>query len=405
VIKKKLLIKNTIQKEYLDKSLSAKLSNNFKKIFKDIIKDIENKNNTLNILNKNFKFNLKINDLNKFKSFTNIAIIGMGGSILGAKAIYNFLNKKINKKLFFFDDLDSEKIKNFKKKENFNKTIFLIISKSGNTIETLTNIFSLGIIKRKSKNIILISEKKNNTLFLMSKKFDLMYIEHKSFIGGRYSVLSEVGIIPAYLMGVNIIRLRHKLTQFIANKENLILKDSTVKLANLLYKKKYSNLILLNYVPELEHVLYWCQQLIAESLGKKDKGFLPVVSNAPKDHHSLLQLYLDGPKDKIFNIFSLDEKNKEILNTKKISKKINFLHKKSINEIKTSQKNALIKALKKNKIPFREFKIKNIDEETLAQIFSYFILETVIIGKLIKINPFDQPSVEQVKIYTKKFLN
>ena len=162
----------------------------------------------MHVLNSKFKFNFKINELKKFRKFKTIAIIGMGGSILGTEAIYNFLNKKIKKRVFFFNDLNEKKIKNFKKKENFDKVLFLIISKSGNTVETLSNTFSLNIIKKNAKNIILISEKKNNSLFSLSQKFNLFYVEHKSYIGGRYSVLSEVGIIPAYLMGVNILKLR-----------------------------------------------------------------------------------------------------------------------------------------------------------------------------------------------------
>ena len=138
---------------------------------------------------------------------------------------------------------------------------------------------------------------------------------------------------------------------------------------------------------------------------KKNKGFLPVVSNVPKDHHSLLQLYLDGPKDKIFYIFSDDNKSKKIIDIKKIFKLKSFLNKKDLKTIKNAQKDALIKILRKNNIPFREFKINKISEETLGKLFSYFILETVIIGKLLKLNPYDQPAVEQVKIYTKKLLS
>ena len=123
------------------------------------------------------------------------------------------------------------------------------------------------------------------------------------------------------------------------------LKNNTIKLSHLMNSAKKNNLIFLNYSPELEKFLYWCQQLIAESLGKKNKGFLPVISNVPKDHHSLLQLYLDGPKDKIFYIFSLEKKSKEkILLNKNLGIK-SFLNKKGINEIKNAQKNALIRTL------------------------------------------------------------
>ena len=131
--------------------------------------------------------------------------------------------------------------------------------------------------------------------------------------------------------------------------------------------------------------------IITEILEKK-KGF-SVISNVPIDHHSLLQLYLDGPKNKIFYVFSLDRKSKEkILLNKNLGIK-SFLHKKGINEIKNAQKNALLKTLIKKNITYREFKIKNNNEESLSELFSLFILETVIIGKILKINPFDQPAL------------
>ena len=192
---------------------------------------------------------------------------------------------------------------------------------------------------------------------------------------------------------------------FIKGKNKVFLKSSSIKLANLINSKKFNNLIFINYFPELEKFLLWCQQLIAESLGKKNKGFLPVVSTAPKDHHSLLQLYLDGPKNKLFYIFSLENKLK---NNQKIQKKNNqkkLLNNKNLLNIKTAQKEALIKVFKQKKISFREFKIKEFNEEVLGQLFSYFILETIIIGQLVNINPYNQPAVEQVKTITKKILN
>jgi glucose-6-phosphate isomerase len=401
VIKSKILIKNSIQKKYLDKNYIKKLSKDFQQIIDEVINDTDKSNKTLNVLNNKFKFNFTQKDLKKFRKFKTIVLIGMGGSILGAEAINNFLKKKIKKKIYFFDNLDPKKIANFKKEKNLKKILFLIISKSGNTIETLSNFLSLNIIKKNSKNIILISEKKNNFLFSLSKRFNLFFIEHNNYVGGRYSVLSEVGIIPAYLMDLDILKLRSCTLKFLKNKKKLFLKESSIKLASLLNSKKINNLIFLNYSPELEKFLFWCQQLIAESLGKKGRGFLPMISNVPKDHHSLLQLYLDGPKDKLFYIFSLEEK----INIQKIKNKNTFLNKKNLNTIKDAQKKSLINTFNKKKIPFREFKISKINEETLGELFSYFILETVITGKLIKINPYDQPGVEQVKIYTKNLLS
>ena len=201
----------------------------------------------------------------------------MGGSILGLQAIYNFLQKKISKKIYFFDDIDNQKIVNFKKNINVNRTLFIIISKSGTTVETLSNSFSLNIFKKNAKNVIIVSEKKNNPLFSISKKLNLFHIEHTSFIGGRYSVLSEVGIVPAFLLGINIKKLRSKILKFLKGKPQGFLKDSSIKLASILKAKKNNNLIFLNYAPKLEKFLFWCQQLIAESLGKKNKGFMPII--------------------------------------------------------------------------------------------------------------------------------
>ena len=401
------MIKNFFYKNSFKKSnilQNKNLKKKFTKVVNDILIDIDTPKNSFHTLGKNFRFNFKIKDLKKFKKFKSVVIVGMGGSILGAEAINQFLSYKIKKNFFFFDNINKNYFYDFKKKNKTKNTLFLIISKSGNTIETVSNLLSLNILKRKAKNIIVISEKKNNFLFNLSQKLNLFYIEHKNYIGGRFSVLSEVGMLPAYLMEINIKKLRSNIRKYLKNKEKIFLKDSVTKLATELNQKNFKNLIFLNYVPELEKFLYWCQQLIAESLGKNSKGFLPVISNVPKDHHSLLQLYLDGPKDKIFYIFSSEEYTKSKMNSKKYGNKLNYLNNKSLSDIKRSQMNALVEVLKKNKISFRKFRIRRFKEETLGELFSYFILETAIIGKLANIDPFNQPAVEQVKKITKNNL-
>jgi len=402
VKKDSLSHKNFLLKDYYK---NTQIKKAFDKIFNEINDRCDDTKNTYHVLSKKFNFDFKINYLKKYKKFKNIVIVGMGGSVLGSNAIYDFLKHKIKKKVTFFDNLDKEKLSRFKKNNNVSNCLFIIISKSGNTIETLSNLKGFNILKLNAKNIIIITEKRKNILNTIAKKYNLFFIEHKNFLGGRYSVLSEVGIIPSFLMGINIIKLRSNLKKYLKDKNKLFLKKSSLALSEIINKKKYRNLIFLNYSPKLEKFLFWCQQLIAESLGKKGKGFLPTVSNAPKDHHSLLQLYLEGPKDKIFYVFSEKETTRNKLKAKKINKQEFFFDNKNIDQIKIAQKNAFIKALLKNKIPFREFKINSVDEQTLGELFSYFILETSIVGKLSKINPFDQPAVEQVKIFTKKLLS
>ena len=130
-----------------------------------------------------------------------------------------------------------------------------------------------------------------------------------------------------------------------------------------------------------------------------------MISTVPKDHHSLLQLYLDGPKDKIFNIFIIERKFSEKININRYLDNKSFLNRKKLITVKEAQKQSVIRSFIKKKIPFREFRIKIVSEEVLGKLFSYFIIETIIVGKLLNINPFDQPAVEQVKVYTKQILS
>ncbi len=406
-----MITNNIIYKNHINKSFKKlKLNNNsnkkFSNILKDMFKSFENKKNMLYSFNKNFKLNFKKKDLDNLKKFKKIIIIGMGGSILCSEAIYCFLKKKIKKEVKFLDDIDENKINELKLKKSQKKILFIIISKSGNTIETLSNFFTLKILKKNSKNIIIISEKGNNSLFELAKKNNLYFIEHKKHIGGRYSIFSEVGMIPSYLMGLNLDYFKKKIFHHLKYKNINFLKESSQILSILLTKNKYNNIVMLNYSPELNKFLFWLQQLIAESLGKNGNGFFPIISTAPKDHHSLMQLYLDGPKDKIFYIFSLkDVNNSPKINSKQISSKLKFLKNKRLGQLKKAQKEAFIHILKKKEIPFREFTIGACNEQILGELFSYFIIETIIVGRMSNINPFDQPAVEEIKSFTRKILS
>ena len=377
------------------KNFKGKKINKTLKIFlKNLIDKKDDKNNLINSFTTSYLYSFNKKKINKYRKFNNYEIYGMGGSSLGAEAIYNFMKYKIKKKFYFFNNLDTKNhsIKNKKKSLN------IIISKSGNTLETIVNenIFS-------KKNKLYITEKTDNNLRNQALKLKAEIINHKNFIGGRYSVLSEVGMLPAELMGMNINKFK-RFNQLIKNKnfkKNLILNvDQTLKLVS----SGKSNSIILNYDENSENLFKWYQQLIAESLGKKSKGIIPIISSMPKDNHSLLQLYLDGPRNKIFNIFSFDEKSEETFKTNKDLKFNTFLDKKKLSSIKNAQNQALIKSFIQKKIPFREFKIKKANEEVLGKLFTYFMLETVVISNLLNINPYDQPAVEEVKIFTKKYL-
>ena len=401
---KNINLKSGIGKIYFNKKLQLKNKIKLNKIIDNILFSLDSKKDIFYSFSKNFNLNFKYSQLTKFNKYKSVILIGMGGSTLGAKAIYSFFRDKIKKKFIFLDNLDQLKIEKIKKNVNLNSSLFIIISKSGNTLETLIN-SSLFKDKITNKNTIIITERRTNLLNTFAKNKKILLIDHRDYIGGRYSVLSEVGMIPAYFMGLKINYFRKKLLNFFKSKEKILLLNSVTKL-NLIYKyKKINSIIFLSYAPEVNEFLYWCQQLIAESLGKKGRGILPVVSPAPKDHHSLLQLYLDGPKDKLFYIFSLKVNKEMKINTNIFGKNINYMNNKNFSKIKEAQKNALIQVFKNKKIPYQEFIINKINEETLGELFSYFIAETVLVGKLLGINPFDQPAVEQVKVLTKKYLS
>ena len=344
---------------------------------------------------KSFKYSYSKKDINKYKFYKDFRLIGMGGSILGTEAIYQFLRHKIKKNFYFHNNLIPQ-IKNLKKMPN------IVVSKSGETLETISN-FNI-ILKNKNNKNIIITENTNNYLRRLSNKIKSDIFEHKNYIGGRYSVLSEVGMLPAELMGLNEKNFK-KFNYLIKNKrflENLI-----INVENIIHyvKKNKKNSIILNYDESSENFFKWYQQLTAESLGKKSKGITPIISSMPKDNHSLLQLYLDGPKNCFFTFFNVTSKtsnkqsNKFILDDKK------YLKNKNLSEILEAQEKSTQNIFRKKNIPFRSFKIKKKDENTLGELFCFCVLETILLGHALKVNPLDQPSVELIKTETKRLLS
>ena len=375
-------------------NFSKKKNFNVIKDFQKLKKDFYQKKKTLLLsLTNNYQYSYSKKLVNKFKKFKNFLVIGMGGSILGSKAIYQFLNHKIKKNFFFIDNLKCKL--NIEKK----KFVYLIISKSGNTLETIVS----SNILLKSKNNIFISEKQNNYLNILANQIRSDVIEHKNYIGGRYSILSEVGMLPAELMGLNEAKFK-KLNYLINNKKfvnNLIQNVSNT----LNFIKKGKNLsVVLNYDYKSKSLFDWYQQLIAESLGKKSKGILPIISTMPKDNHSLMQFYLDGPKKSFYTFFSVTEKKSDKISKKYLLKSHSYLKNKNLFEIINSQMKATQNIFKRKKIPFRSFEILNRSEESLGELFCFFILETILLGMALNVNPFDQPSVELIKKETKKIL-
>ena len=356
---------------------------------------LNEKDQVIHSLSKFYKDSFNKKNIKHFNKKLDYRIIGMGGSTLGAQAIYDFLKKKIKKIFIFVDNLNA--FENKKAKKNLNN---LIISKSGNTIETIVNANIL--VKKKDKNLF-ITEKKESYLSLLAQKLKAEIIDHNNYIGGRYSVLSEVGMLPAELMGLNYKNFR-QLNNLVKNKYFMRALVSNVEATVYFLKAKKFNSVVINYDEQSTNLFNWYQQLVAESLGKEKNGILPIISVMPKDNHSVMQLYLDGFKNNFFTFFYSQENNSAKINNDSVLLEQKFLKNKDINQIMFAQKKATEIVFKKKNIPFRSFEIKKRDEKTLGELFCFFILETILIGKALKINPYDQPAVELIKKETKKIL-
>jgi len=370
----------------------------FNKNLNDLFKKLTDKNShndkVIKSFSKSYSYSFTKKQLKKFKKFNFFQIYGMGGSSLGIQAIYDFMKPKIKKKFYFFDNLDA-KNKTIKTK---NKSLDIIISKSGNTLETIVNenIFSGG-------NKLYITENNNNYLRNTALKQKKEIIEHKNFIGGRYSVLSEVGMLPAELMGLKSNKFK-RFDKLISNQSFV---NSLLVNVNMLYnfiKKGKTNSIILNYDESSYNLFRWYQQLVAESLGKNSKGVLPIISEMPKDNHSLMQLYLDGNRNSFFTFFDVKNNHSPKINKKKIFGSYKYLKKHNLLSVKSAQKQATINVFREKGIPFRNFEVLKKNEETLGDLFIFFMLETILLGKMLKINPYNQPAVELIKKETKKIL-
>ena len=386
-----MLTKNINFKNFYKKKKNSRIINIFKVLKNNFLKK---KDRLLFSLSEKYTYSFNFNELKKYNKFKLLKFVGMGGSVLGINAIYSFLKFKIKKKVTFLDNLNLNKDDKFNKKQ-----LNIIVSKSGNTLETISNLHTLN----KSNKSIFITENKKNYLKQLANNLKSEIFEHKDYIGGRYSVLSETGMLPASLMGLNCKKFK-RLNSLLRNKSftnQLILNVSSI--LNL-YQKGKTNSIILNYDEDSQDLFYWYQQLVAESLGKESKGILPVISLLPRDNHSLMQLYLDGTKNNFFTFFSVDEKKTKKIDKTNLLASHNYLKNKNTSHILKAQFNATQLVFKKRKIPFRTFVIKKRGEQTLGELFTFFILETILLGKAMKIDPFNQPEVELIKNQTNKIL-
>lgn len=360
---------------------------------------------------------------NKYQT---LIVCGMGGSSLGAKAIcgtrfFDIQNsqKTHNKKIHFLDNIHHQNLNDFLQTLNFNKTAFLFISKSGKTIETIcqtlliTNFYQEQITVNKADNLYFITEKNNkdqnpNSLAKIANNYQRPIIEHDQDIGGRYSCFTPVALIPVSFYEIDIEKYlsgaKDILNYFINDKTDLVHKG-----AYFLQQAQKQNLdiqVSMPYLARLYHFNYWYNQLLAESIGKNGQGITPLKALGSVDQHSVLQLFLDGKKDKFFTFLTTSNKNKgdDLRIPEYLQDYLKYLKNNKLGDVIYANQEATIKTIKNKNHLLRRFDIEQLDEYTLGQLMMYFMLETIFYAKIIKVNPFDQPAVEEGKIYAKQIL-
>jgi glucose-6-phosphate isomerase len=345
-----------------------------------------------NLLSEHIKEKDKLNF-----DFENYIIVGIGGSSQGSKAVSHILNQK---NIYYFDYLNVRKVDQVLNSINHIDTGFIFISKSGSTSEVLTlyDYISefVGNEFDKTKNFLAITENNDEPLYRFATHSGFHCIEHNPNIGGRFSIFSHTGLIPISLISNNVeqlfLGLEKSLDNFI-NNDYEIIGISPLSMANKKYElisngKKIS--VMLFYGDELVELGNWLKQLFAESLGKQNFGYLPIVSKMTQDQHSLLQLYLDGPRDKFFEIYSADYNDSNDF----------------INITLSNHKEAMIKTLESENLPIirvNSYEVENSKKilPQLGYIFSNSILEVLLLSELGGVDPFGQDAVEKQKNFLK----
>ena len=366
-------------------------------------------------LNVIFDRNLLSKTINVVKEFElnkkKIVIFGTGGSNLGARALVN-VNLNISLSLEFYDNIDPINFEKNFQNINFETTGFIIISKSGTTPETLSQFSCLyqkatdaSKVQKFLSNTLIITEYKESPLFTIAKENECLLLEHHKDIGGRYSVFTNVGLVPAIISGLNINQLFNGASEVINN----IDKYRPYDLGKYLTCKdnaKFRNNVLMTYSDSLYYFGKWYLQLWAESIGKQNKGITPIHSVGTTDQHSQLQLYLDGPRDKYFTFITTDHSNKGIKINNEIFKNTNidYFKDKKMGDLMQAEQSATVETFKLNNFNFREIHIPEVNEVNLGKLLSFSIIETIATCMYLNIDPFDQPAVEQGKKITKSFL-
>ena len=351
------------------------------------------------------------------KGFTTVAVLGIGGSSLGGQAL-TALRKSGKPFVEFHDNPDPFSWSKALKRFDLKKTHFVAISKSGGTAETLMQVLTAADALEKAgvraleKHFTVITEPHKSALADFADSIDAVKLDHPLGVGGRYSVLTMVGLLPALLMGLNVKQLR-------AGAQVVLMDvlgagspgEAPAAVGAALHQAlseegKLATTVLWPYADDLAVFGGWWRQLWAESLGKDGKGSTPVSVLGPVDQHSQLQMFRDGPGTALFTLVTVDTKGKGPTAPRARAKALGlqYLAGKKLGDLVDAEARATAQTLFKNGRPVRHIHLPQVDEFHVGALMMHFMLETIIMGRLMGVDPFDQPGVEEGKILAREYL-
>ena len=389
------------------------------KNIRDVTASLERERETIGF------YDLPLEDTQKYIEFaadhdcSEVVIVGIGGSALGASAIYKFIKsvKELPKQLHILDTTDPIVLQRRLDKVNLDKALFIVISKSGTTIETVAILkYISSLVPINSKQYVVITDE-NSKLEAFAKHHDLSFFTIPSDVGGRFSVLSAVGLLPLALVGIDIKALlagANKIRASFFDNESycsLLLDKATFYAQN---ANTYNINCLFSYSESFRELNAWYVQLWGESLGKKQLnselhvGLTPVGLIGPTDQHSFLQLIVEGKRDKSVTVIKV----KQFENEMKVPKEslthleeMDLVNGLAFSELINMQADSIIESLDQlDDIPLDVIEIEQINEAAIGQLIYYYELLTAMVAQMLGINAYDQPGVEMGKKILKEKL-
>jgi glucose-6-phosphate isomerase len=358
---------------------------------------------------------------------SDIVILGTGGSSLGGQTLAQLAGYALpgvgtlldGPRVHFMDNLDPETFGAMLARLPLASTRFVAISKSGGTAETLMQtIAALGAVKdrgltaRIPELFLGLTEStpsnKQNGLRALLAAHHVPMLEHDPGVGGRFSVITNVGLLPAAALGLDIAAIRNgaatALAPVLDRREPAEVPAAIGAALSVAVKKPIT--VLMAYADRLERFTRWYVQLWAESLGKGGKGTTPIGALGPVDQHSQLQLYIGGPRDKLFTIVTTSDAGHGPRMPSELAKLAGepAFAGKTIGDLAAAEGRATAETLARNGCPVRTIHIDELNETSLGELLMHFMLETVITARLLGVDPFDQPAVEEGKVLAKRYL-